>query len=155
MDKRQAREILFTLVYEYEFNTDKSANEIYDNARESRDFENFRYIKKGLTDIVLNKNYLSDVIEKHSNNWKINRIAPVTRAILFVGAYDMIFKSTPHAVAINEALELAKSFDTDESVSFINGILNSIAKNIDDILAEREKSLSSVEESTGDNGSEE
>lgn len=156
MDKRQAREILFTLVYEYEFNTDKSASEIYDNARESREFENFRYIKKGLNDIVKNRDYLASVIEKYSNNWKIGRIAPVTRAILLVGAYDMIFKSTPHAVAINEALELAKSFDTDESVSFINGILNSIAKNIDDVISKKDANASSSnEEESSDNGTEE
>ena len=146
MDKKEAREILFTLVYEYEFNGDKSAADIYDNAREERGFEPFRYIKKGLTDIAQNRDYLANVIEKNAENWSVGRIAPVTRSILFIGAYDMIFKSTPAGIAINEAVELAKKYDEDASASFINGILNSIAQNIDEIKAQREADSKADEE---------
>lgn len=150
MDKREAREILFTLVYEYEFNTDKSPADIYDNARADREFEPFRYIKKGLTDIVSNREYLSGVIERYSDNWSVNRIAPVTRSILFIGAYDMIFKSTPCGIAINEAVELAKKYDEEASASFINGILNGIAQNIDAVKSEREEQSSSVAADTNE-----
>lgn len=146
MDKKEAREILFTLVYEYEFNGDKSAADIYDNAREERGFEPFRYIKKGLTDIAQNRDYLANVIEKNAENWSVGRIAPVTRSILFIGAYDMIFKSTHAGIAINEAVELAKKYDEDASASFINGILNSIAQNIDEIKAQREADSKADEE---------
>ena len=144
MDKREAREILFTLVYEYEFNTDKSAEEIYDNARNDREFENFRYIKKGLTDIIANKGFLSDVIEKYSSNWKISRIAPVTSSLLYVAIYDMVIKTTPVGIAINEVLELAKKYDTEQSVSFINGILNSISDNMEEIKSARENESEAV-----------
>lgn len=141
MDKREAREILFTLVYEYEFNPDKSASDIYDNARADRGFENFRYIKKGLVDIIAKRDFLASVVEKYSNNWKITRIAPVTRSLLFVAAYDMVIKTTPVGIAINEVLELAKKYDTEQSVSFINGILNSISDNIDEIKASLESEV--------------
>lgn len=146
MDKKEAREILFTLVYEYEFNRDRSAADIYDIAREERKFEPFRYIKKGLTDIASNRNYLSDLIEQYAENWSTERIAPVTRSILFIGAYDMIFKSTPASIAINEAVELAKKYDEEASASFVNGILNGIAQNIDTIKAQREVVTGSDEE---------
>lgn len=133
MNKKEAREILFTLVYEYEFNKEKSASEIYEDARTEREFENYRYIKKGLSDIVEKREVLAEIIEKYSDGWKISRIAPVTRAVLLVAAYDMIFKSTSFGIAINEAVEIGKKYDDTAAVPFINGILNSIAKEIDSI----------------------
>jgi len=140
MNKREARDILFTLVYEYEFNREKSAADIYDDAREERGFENFRYIKKGLSDIVLNRDRLSQIIEKYADGWKMSRIAPVTRSILLVAAYDIVYKSVPCGIAINEAVELGKKYDEASAVPFINGILNSISADVDslkaDILAE-------------------
>ncbi|MBE6707766.1 MAG: transcription antitermination factor NusB [Ruminococcaceae bacterium] len=128
MNKKEAREILFTLVYEYEFNREKDALEIYEDARTEREFENYRYIKKGLSDIVSKRGVLSDIIEKYSDGWKVSRIAPVTRAVLLVATYDMICKSTSCGIAINEAVEIAKKYDDPAAVPFVNGILNSIAK---------------------------
>lgn len=135
MKKSEARDILFTLVYESEFNPQLSAAEIYDKARESRGFEPFRYIKKGLSDIVTNRDIIAGIIEKRSNGWKVSRIAPVTRAILFVAVYDIVFKSTAFGIAINEAVELAKKYDDEAAVAFINGVLDSIAKDIESIRA--------------------
>lgn len=128
MNKKEAREILFTLVYEYEFNREKDALTIYEEARAEREFENFRYIKKGLSDIIEKREELAEIIEKYSDGWKISRIAPVTRAILFVAAYDIAVKGTSAGIAINEAVELGKKYDEAASVPFLNGVLNSIAK---------------------------
>ncbi len=135
MNKREAREILFTLVFEYEFNREKNASEIYEDARTEREFENFRYIKKGLSDITCKRDDLARIIEEYSDGWKVSRIAPVTRAILFVAVYDMVLKSTACGIAINEAVELGKKYDEATAVPFINGILNSIADNLDLIKA--------------------
>ncbi len=133
MNKKEAREILFTLVYEYEFNREKNALEIYDDARNEREFENYRYIKKGLSTIVSKREFLAELIEKYSDGWKISRIAPVTRAILFVAVYDMICKNTSFGIAINEAVEIGKKYDDPAAVPFVNGILNSISKDIETI----------------------
>lgn len=136
MNKKEARDILFTLIYEYEFNPEKSADDIYKTAIAERGFENFRYIKKGLSDIILKRDSISKIIEDYSEGWKISRIAPVTRSVLFVAFYDMVFKNTSCAVAINEAIELAKKYDDAAAVPFINGILNSVAQNVDSLKAE-------------------
>ena len=135
MNKKEARDILFTLVYEYEFNREKNASEIYEDARAEREFENFRYIKKGLSDIVAKRDVLAGIIEEYSDGWKVSRIAPVTRSILFVAAYDIVIKSTSFGIAINEAVELGKKYDEASAVPFINGILNSIAENLETIKA--------------------
>lgn len=147
MNKKEARDILFTLVFEYEFNSEKSAVEIYDNALIERGFENFRYIKKGLSDIVAKRDFLADAIEKYSDGWKISRMAPATRSILFVAAYDMLCKSTACGIAINEAVELAKKYDDPSAVAFVNGILNSIAKNIDSLKEVKEEAASETVDS--------
>lgn len=144
MNKKEARDILFTLVYEYEFNPEKAAEDLYMTALNDRGFENFRYIKKGLSDIISNRESISQIINSHSDTWKTARIAPVTRSILFVAVYDMVYKNTSCGIAINEAVELAKKYDDSAAVPFINGILNSVAGNLDLLKAE----YTSAEEST-------
>lgn len=125
MTKSEARDILFTLVYESEFSPEKNAPEIYDAAREGRGFENYRYIKKGLEYIVDNRTELEGMIASLSEGWKLDRIAPVTKAILLVALYDIKVKSLAPSIAINEAVVLAKKYDSDSAPAFINGILNS------------------------------
>jgi N utilization substance protein B len=70
---------------------------------------------------------LDRLIEKYSMNWKINRMACVDRNILRIAAYEMLFcEDIPPKVTINEAIEIAKRFGTEESGAFINGIIDSI-----------------------------
>ena len=70
---------------------------------------------------------LDRLIEKYSMNWKISRMACVDRNILRIAAYEMLFcEDIPPKVTINEAIEIAKRFGTEESGAFINGIVDSI-----------------------------
>src|SRR5712692_598100 len=69
-------------------------------------------------------------IAKKSENWKIERMPTVDRNILRLAIYEMDQQTTPPAVVIDEALELARQFSGEESVSFINGILDAVHKEI-------------------------
>jgi N utilization substance protein B len=70
---------------------------------------------------------IDTVIERFSDNWKMSRMSGVDRNILRVAVYEMLFcKDIPSKVSINEAIDIGKKFGTDESGSFINGILDSI-----------------------------
>ena len=72
---------------------------------------------------------IDSVIRKYAENWVLERMAMVDRNILRAAAYELLYeKNTPHAVVINEALEIAKKFSMKESSAFINGILDKIAK---------------------------
>jgi N utilization substance protein B len=71
---------------------------------------------------------LDAVIERKSENWRIERMPTVDRNILRMAAYEMIEVGTPAPVVIDEAIELARQFSTPESVSFINGVLDAIHK---------------------------
>lgn len=67
-------------------------------------------------------------IAAKSENWKLERMPIVDRNILRMAIYEMSRRDTPPAVIINEALELARQFSGEESVSFINGILDAVHK---------------------------
>ena len=65
-------------------------------------------------------------IQQSSQNWRLERMPMVDRNILRLAVYEMIKSGTPRAVVIDEALELARQFSGDESVSFINGVLDAV-----------------------------
>lgn len=67
-------------------------------------------------------------ISEKSENWKLERMPMVDRNILRMAIYEMSRKETPPAVVIDEALELARQFSGEESVSFINGVLDAVRR---------------------------
>lgn len=68
-------------------------------------------------------------IQEHAPGWTLERMDPVSRCVLCMGAYEMLYsKEAPAAVIINEAIEIAKEFGTEESGKFVNGVLNAMVK---------------------------
>ena len=73
------------------------------------------------------------LIEKHAEHWRMERMAVVDRNLLRAGVAEFLgFPETPKPVIINEALEIARKFSSPESVHFINGVLDSIARALED-----------------------
>jgi len=71
------------------------------------------------------------IIQLHAKNWRLGRMAVVDRNILRISVFEFLSDSrTPETVVINEALEIAKKFSTHESAQFVNGILDSIKKEL-------------------------
>jgi len=72
------------------------------------------------------------LIERNAEHWRMDRMAAVDRNVLRCGVAEFVgFPETPKPVVINEALEIARRFSTPESVTFINGVLDSVAKELD------------------------
>ena len=72
---------------------------------------------------------IDDLISEHAEGWTIARMPAVDRAIVRVAIYELLWEQdVPDAVAIDEALELAKELSTDDSPRFLNGVLDSIAR---------------------------
>jgi transcription antitermination protein NusB len=70
---------------------------------------------------------LDEVIEKHAKNWALDRIAAVDRSILRLAIYEMLCREDiPPVVSINEAVDIAKRFSTEDSGKFVNGILDKV-----------------------------
>ncbi len=78
-----------------------------------------------LKGVLENKQFLLDVIQQEAPHWPIDRIAPIDRAILEIGCYEIMFsRDVPPIVAINEGVEVAKSFGDLNSAKYINGVLS-------------------------------
>jgi transcription antitermination protein NusB len=72
------------------------------------------------------------IIERHAQHWRLERMAAVDRNILRAGVAEFLgYPQTPKPVIINEALEIARKFSSPESVTFINGVLDSVARELD------------------------
>ena len=75
---------------------------------------------------------IDQIIERNAENWRMERMAAVDRNLLRAGVAEFLgFPSTPRPVVINEALEIARRFSTPESVQFINGVLDSVGKDLE------------------------
>jgi len=93
------------------------------------------FVKELLTGISQNQAKISELITTYAQNWEQDRMPPIDVAILEIAIYELLY--TPDldaAIAISQALELAKSLSTDSSVSYINGVLGRIHKLKDSLL---------------------
>jgi N utilization substance protein B len=73
---------------------------------------------------------IDDLIRRHLQHWRLERMAAVDRNILRLAAYELVATATPPAVVIDEAIELARRFSNDEAVQFVNGVLDAAHKEI-------------------------
>ena len=88
---------------------------------------------------------LDERIRSRAEHWRIARMAIVDRNILRLAVYEFLHEPTPRTVAINEALEIARRFSTYEATQFINGILDAIKRDLDEI--QPQQNVEMVEES--------
>jgi N utilization substance protein B len=95
--------------------------------RQNQD-EIFTYAQEIIDGVVEHHAQIDDLIQTYSLDWDIDRMPALDRAILRCALWEILFNSeVPNGVAINEAVELAKEYSTDESGGFINGLLSKVA----------------------------
>ena len=88
----------------------------------------FGYAREIVQGVVDNHEEIDDLLETYSQGWALDRMPNLDRAILRVGVWEILHNpDVPDAVAVNEAVELAKELSTDDSGSFVNGLLSRIA----------------------------
>ena len=131
MGRRELREHIFRLVFRSEFHPEEEMKEqegfYMENIGEITD-ENREYIQNK-TDLILEKKTeLDDRINAAADRWKTERMTTVDLTIIRLAVYEMVYdEDVPTGVAINEAVELAKRYGTDQSPAFVNGILAKLA----------------------------
>jgi len=115
--------------FEYDINdylinlTDKKIEE---------DDETIVFARNIIDGTVSKKDNLIKVIEKYSKNWRVDRISIIDKLILSISIYELFFRDDiPKKVVINEGIELAKEFSGEGAPGFINGILDSVKKDIE------------------------
>jgi N utilization substance protein B len=86
------------------------------------------FAKELMDGVLKNESSLQKIVQDHAPGWTLDRMDPVSRCVLMIGAYELtVSKDAPPPVVMNEAIDIAKEFGTDESGKFVNGVLNAIA----------------------------
>ena len=124
MNRKTARENAFILLFEGASKNDETAEEIFDKATTVRSLETDDYVKNVFFGYYENARAIEECIEKSLIGWARERISISSIAILRLATYELMFMDDiPAKVSINEAVELAKKYGTDDSASFVNGVL--------------------------------
>lgn len=126
MKRREAREALFTLLYEMTFNLPDELENVIALERQERDIED-KYLLDSVRGIYSHLDEIDRRIAENSVGWKHERLSRVSLSIMRISVYEMCYTDIPFNISINEAVELAKKYDHDKAPSFINGILNAVA----------------------------
>ena len=130
--RREAREIVVSLLFETEFKDGESVAEIYDLSSDNREIPEDEYIKRAYFGVCENKEQIDALIGKSTKGWRTNRLTKLTRSIMRLAVYEMLFEEKiPNSVAINEAVELTKKFDDPKAKAFVNGVLSSVKNELE------------------------
>jgi len=116
-------------IFAYEFRTDVDIDFTFDycTAEFADKLKDVSFAKDLVKGIVKHKEEIAEIMQKHAPEWPIERIAPIDRAILEIGIYEIKYSGdVPPIVAINEAVEIAKSYGDMNSAKFINGVLSAV-----------------------------
>jgi N utilization substance protein B len=111
--------------------TSDQAVELFWRTFEDADPEGRPYADAVVRGVVENLEAIDKRVTAASQNWRLERMSRVDRNLLRLGTWELMFRSdVPRAVVIDEAVELAKAFGTDESSAFVNGVLDRIANDL-------------------------
>jgi len=123
--RSRAREVAFQVLYQDDLNPQNNpalSDQLVQRRLGSGELGEFA---RGLVaGVRRHREQLDDAIEQIAANWSLARMAATDRNVLRLAAYEILHTDTPDAVAIDEAVELAKRFGTAQSAQFVNGILD-------------------------------
>ena len=124
------REYIFKTLFQWDFHPDKDLSEIANFELNYLKDEKIRKQAFEYLNGIKNKiNEIDKIIQKHLENWTLDRLSVVDRNLLRLGTYELLFVlDVPIEVTIDEIIELGKKFGTENSGKFVNGVLDKIAK---------------------------
>lgn len=147
MKRRVAREIALQSLYQIEMNEVSVGDAITTAMHEAEndneagldmreDGQNSSYIHDLVEGTITNKIKIDDILEVYLKGWQMDRLSRIDREVMRLAVYEMLFRSdVPPKVVVNEAIELAKHFGSEESGKFVNGVLGKMIKEIDSLKA--------------------
>lgn len=131
MTRHEFRQEAFCLLFEKTF-TDMDIDEIIQGATETRELSVNDFTLQLAKGTVEHLDEIDALIESKLKNWKLSRISKVSLSILRMAVYELKYLAdVPASVAINEAVELAKQYASEDDYSFVNGVLGNVAKELD------------------------
>ncbi len=127
--RSESRQRVMQALYAYALSEDDAAHCIRTMLQPELkdDREAFAFAKKLFLRTVGRQDEIDGVISRHTENWDFDRIAPVDKALLRMATCELLaFEDIPPKVSIDEAIEIAKSYSTEKSSAFINGVLDAV-----------------------------
>jgi len=131
MKRRRAREYALQLLFQIDMTgselKEDLIKEFWEGNNEDSEVKEFTYsIVRGTRE---NLSSIDEIIKNVAEHWSIERMTAIDRNILRASTYELLYKDDiPPSVAINEAIEISKKYSTEDSASFVNGILDKILK---------------------------
>ena len=131
--RRKARELALQLLFQTDL-TRSAPQEILgifwqvnETDSKNRKYAEFLFLKA-----FENQDQIDELIARHAQHWRLERMAVVDRNVLRLAVGELLYGETPQIVVIDQAIEIAHKFSTDESTQFVNGILDVIKDEIEE-----------------------
>lgn len=134
-NRHLARTIVMQTIYQWDFNQQQSGtlDELmaFNRKEFAADFDDGGYVKETVEGVMARLDEIDEAIRHFAPNWPMDAMTYIDRSILRLATYELKFSQVvPSKVAINEAIELAKSFGGEASGRFVNGVLGAMYKNM-------------------------
>ena len=128
--RSRARAIVLQILYQDDLNpTQPQDVKIrFVNSRLKNNQELVKFADGLIVGVRENRDELDEKLSKIADNWRLSRMAATDRNVLRLGAYELLHTDTPPPVVINEAIELARRYGSDQSAQFVNGVLDRLLK---------------------------
>jgi N utilization substance protein B len=131
--RRKSRELAMQMLFQGDLGkqTPEQVGKTFWLAREESDADTRGFTEDLYRVATVHAEEIDELIVRHLVNWRLERMPGVDRNVLRLAAAEMLgFKGTPFPIIINEALEIARRYSAPESVSFLNGVLDAMAKEL-------------------------
>ena len=123
--RSKSRQIAIQMLYQVDLNPDTEVSTVREMIAERlSDAQLSEFAWTLFAGVMEYRVMLDEKIQAVAQNWRLNRMAATDRAVLRLGAYELLKTETPHRVVIDEAIELAKKFGDAQSSQFVNGVLD-------------------------------
>ncbi|AWM36689.1 hypothetical protein GobsT_54730 [Gemmata obscuriglobus] len=131
--RSRAREVVLQLLFQWDQNPTKVPRKAIQQFARDRllgDAEMSTYALSLYDGVAGRKDAIDEALKSAATNWRLTRMTPVDRNVLRLGAFELLFDAAPQPleVVINEAIELAKRFGSEDSPAFVNGVLDRVGK---------------------------
>lgn len=128
--RRFLREIVMKIFFQFDFRPDEFHRILEGELSEVRDPALRSDVTRYANGIREHLQWIDGVISKYLINWDFSRVSHLERSLLRLGTYELVFEEkVPIEVTLDEVIEIAKKYGTEESGKFVNGVLDKIAKN--------------------------
>lgn len=126
MNRNESRAIIMTILYQiFMYQRDNINYDIDEVINDNLKIDNL-FVKDMVNGVLENKEKLYEIANKNLKDWNMSRLGLTDQAILCLGLYELLYTNTPDIVAINEAVELAKSYSDDKVKNMINKVLDNV-----------------------------